>query len=247
MSDPLMFISVVRDQTMYDRCVRNNPNVNRHQLVRCDNSIENKGIPFRYNEFLNGYDFNKPAWFIFCHEDFECLEDISDRVGALDPRNLYGPIGAITKRKFGVYFQWCLLGEIIQSDKNITAPKPQGAKVQQGTPVDTFDCQCLIVHSDLIKQTNLRFDEQLSFDLYVEDFCIQAKEYHSIPSLIFPIKCHHQSDSTASARYHSQEAYLNGKYPHCCYTGTSSYAIGKPCLLHRLQNLLKQLLLRLST
>lgn len=238
-SDPIVLISVVRDFETYARCIRNNPNVNCHELVCLNNSVENKGIPFRYNEFLNGYDFTKPAWFIFCHEDFEVTENITDIFHLLPTDKLYGPIGVLTKLRFGVYYQWCLLGHIIGSNRKGEAVQEIGTPVPVGTPVETFDCQCLIVHSELIAKTKLRFDENLSFDLYIEDFCIQAKETHHLASVILPFKCHHWSDSLAVDRYYVQADYLSHKYPNCCYTGTSSHSIGTPGFLRRLSDHLK--------
>lgn len=240
MSDPLIFISVVRDLRMYERCLQNNPNVNLHRLVRCDNSIENKGIPVRYNEFLNGYDFNNPAWFIFCHEDFEPLENFSPKLEGLDPNKLYGPIGTLTKVYFGLFYKWRLIGTIIGSSRSGMNTNRLGTPAPTGTPVETFDCQCLLVHSSLIKRTGLRFDENLLFDLYLEDFCIQANENFSIGSYIFSFACHHWSDSLATPRYQEQEKYLNRKYPCCCYTGSCSFDIGHPNLIRRLNTLLKK-------
>ena len=51
-----------------------------------------------------------------------------------------------------------------------------GRRVKTGIKVQTFDCQCLIIHSSLINRYKLRFDENLTFDLYVEDFCANANE-----------------------------------------------------------------------
>ena len=53
--------------------------------------------------------------------------------------------------------------------------------------VDTVDCQCLIVHSDLIKKYHLRFDEHLQFHFYAEEFCIMASEKYNIPSYALSI------------------------------------------------------------
>ena len=70
------FISVVRDFDLYNRVIANNPNLGDAQKIAFDNREENRPIPARYNEFLDGYDYSKPAWFVFCHEDFEPLESL---------------------------------------------------------------------------------------------------------------------------------------------------------------------------
>lgn len=242
MSIPITLITVVRDTEMYESCIQRNPFVLHYALFPIDNRVENKGIPVRYNQFLDAYDFTRPSWFVFCHEDFEFKQNIDNLVEVLDKNTLYGPIGARTDIRFFVFYIWKLIGRIRESDKDGTNKRYVGYPAPTGTFVETFDCQCLIVHSDLIRDTGLRFDEALTFDLYVEDFCINAKENHSIPSRILAVECQHWSGGTVRERYYQQEAYLNRKYPHCCYTGTSSYSIGRPRAIRKLNEQLKTLI-----
>lgn len=70
----------------------------------------------------------------------------------------------------------------------------------------------IIVHSSLIKKYDLRFDETLSFDLYVEDFCIQAREKYGIVSKILPLKCQHYSYGNVSKRFYELLKYMRKKY-----------------------------------
>ncbi len=233
-------ISVIRDPSMYTRCLANNPHVNGYRLHAIDNQADNTYISIQYNRFLDAYDFAKPAWLIFCHEDFEIQEDLSPYFEIADQSCLYGPIGTWTKIYFGCFYLWKLAGVVNESRRDGTAPQRFGTFVKMGTPVETFDCQCLIVHSDLISRTGLRFDPQLSYDLYVEDFCIQANENHKIISRIMPFSCKHWSSSVAAERYYPQEQYLKDKYPNCCYTGTSSYDIGTPNKLRRCNAVVKR-------
>ena len=245
----VIIISVVRDHQMYDTCVRSNPFANCHTLCPLDNTRENKTIPVRYNEFLNGYDFSRPAWFVFCHEDFE-LKQHFDELDTLDKNVLYGPVGARSEFLFGLFAMWRLLGQITESNKDGSNARPVGRLVPTSTPVETFDGQCLIFHSDLIRETGLRFDEQLSFDLYGEDICICAKERHGIPSHIIALRCQHWSPGNPqAARYNQQLAHLNVKHKDCCYTGISSYDIGgKPGIRRyassRIKKFLRRILLR---
>jgi len=245
--EPLVIISVVRDYQMYNRCVAHNSHANMHTLHAIDNRSQNDHISILYNQFLDAYDYTKPAWLMFCHEDFELKQDVSPLLELLDKTVLYGPIGAKTSiRYFGMYYVWQLLGQITESNKDGSNPRLIGKPVPAGTPIETFDCQCLLVHSDLIKQTGLRFDDHLSFDLYVEDFCIQAKESFNIPSLILPFISQHWSSGKVNTRYYQQVRYLNAKYPTCCYTGTSSYSIGMPNRIRQINDLIKRLLRQLS-
>ena len=64
-----IFISMVRDFIMYNKCITNNEYCKNFLHICIDNNKENLGIPTRYNQFLDNYDYEKPAWFIFCHED----------------------------------------------------------------------------------------------------------------------------------------------------------------------------------
>lgn len=239
--DKTVFISVVRDYGMYRKCVSENPHTREARCVDFDNRERNEAIPVCYNRFLDGYDFSDPAWFVFCHEDFQPLEPLSDHLERADLNTLYGPIGVVTRHRWRVYCH----GEIEACSRQGGNPKRIGHKAPMGTPVETFDCQCLIVHSSCVARHKLRFDENLTFDLYVEDFCIAAKEKHGIESKILPVRCRHWSDSTApQMRYFPQKAYLREKYPDACYTGTCLYAIGggAPFLL-RMNILMKRIVL----
>jgi hypothetical protein len=237
-------VSVLRDTGMYHRCVEGNPHANQCVLHAIDNRRENAPVSVQYNRFLDAYDYSVPAWFVFCHEDFELLEPLDPYLAKADTASIYGPIGASTKIRLGVLHVWELVGSIVESAKDGSSVSRVGTPAAMGTPVETFDCLCLIVHSDLVLANRLRFDPRLSFDLYVEDFCIQAREQHQIPSRILPVACRHWSHGSVSERYREHEQYLKTKYPRCCYTGTSSYDIGTPGLVRRWNNRLKKLLKR---
>ena len=240
--DRVVCVSVVRDFAMYERCIGENRFLAGAVKHFIDNRGENSRISVCYNRFIDAYDFAIPAWFVFCHEDFEIKEKVYTRLNNIDRDTLWGPIGASTKVRLGVYHQWRLVGLIEQSDKDGANSFMLGNAVPIGTPVETFDCQCLIVHSSLVKKLGLRFDENLTFDLYVEDFCIAAAK-KGIRSRILPIKAHHWSGGSVQPRYAVQEAYINSKYPNDCFTGTSSWSLGgRPPLFRRLTIGLKKIL-----
>lgn len=237
-------ISVYRDAEMYHRCVGGNPHASSCVLHAIDNRHENAHVSVHYNRFLDAYDYAIPAWFVFCHEDFELLESVEPYLEKADPACLYGPIGASTQLRLGVLYVWTLVGSIVESAKDGSSVSRIGTPSAMGTPVETFDCLCLIVHSDLVLANSLRFDPELSFDLYVEDFCIQARERHRITSRILPVACRHWSHGSVGERYREHEQHLKRKYPTCCYTGTSSYDIGTPGLLRKWNSRIKKLLKR---
>ncbi len=223
----MIIVSVVRNFDMYNRLVKDNYFNQGAKFVYFDNTKENKGIPERYNNFLDSYDYTKPDWFIFCHEDWEIKENWQNRFASLDKDSLYGPVGAAGFRILNRKTLIAIYGRIINSNKDCSKIVMLGKCVKTGKEVQTFDCQCLIVHSDLIKKYNLRFDKNLSFDLYIEDFCANAKESFNIPSRIMQLYCQHYSFGSVQLRIYEQLNYLRDKYKNAklgyCSTVTGLY------------------------
>ena len=228
----MIFVSVVRDFAMYDRLVRNNPSNAGAEFVAFDNNAENKTIPVRYNSFLDSYDYSKEAWFVFCHEDFQFLEPIAPKLESLDKGTIYGVFGA-KLRVPGVGLQ-------IDSNKDGSDMSFRGAPVSGPTTVDTIDCACLIVHSSLVAKFGLRFDENLTYDLYTEDFVIAAKEQYGIDTKVLPIRSHHYSYGNVVQRFHDQLRYLNDKFATASrvYVTTTCYAIGNASGLQAVTDLI---------
>ncbi len=187
-------ISVVRDFSLYRRCLRENPKCGNMEFVALDNTVTNEPIPIRYNRFLDDCNDLGDSWLLFCHEDFEPWESIEKKIDelSLDEHALYGPIGCRRKGFAGFGMQvYC--GEIEECKREgVGEPWKVGRPIVAPVEVETFDCCCLLVHSALIRQHDLRFDEELQFDLYVEDFCAAARLHHGIKSYAIPFKaCHH--------------------------------------------------------
>lgn len=219
-------ISVVKDHNMYEFCqssMAKDKTVIQHFF---NNDKQNLPIPCRYNEFLNGYDYSQPAWFVFCHEDFEFQEPLEPLLSKLPTDALYGPIGCARKGIFPFRHQ-VFLGKITEQNRNGTGtPWQVGQSVPALTPVETFDCCCMIVHSSLVEKYHLRFDEELAFDLYVEDFCATARVKYGVLSRVLPFKATHHSGSKPTDRLYRHLPYLAKKYPDrdfcasCTYFGT---------------------------
>lgn len=208
MTEPVYIVSVVRNYDMYGRCVLDNPYCKGLKAVALDNREENLSISVRYNQFLDSC--TEPAWIIFCHEDWALGCDILPLLQELDKGSLYGPIG--------VWIRECRNSDFLEvRGRTVDGPK-DGSKafVYRGMSldgkVDTFDCQCLIVHNSLVREKGLRFDERLSFDLYVEDFCVSAFENYGIESRILPLECRHYSLGTIGQRFYDSLSYLREKY-----------------------------------
>lgn len=226
---PLM-VSVVRDKVMYGKCIADNPYCSGCELLVLDNGVNNEFIPVLYNRVLDALNDGNPRWIVLCHEDFRPLEDVADLLARADQSHVYGPIGGLlTARRSwvpGGVWEGVAFGEIVESEKDGTGARTYGAKVPINTVVETVDCQCLIVHSTLVKKFDLRFDERLSFDLYTEDFCLGAFLNHGIQTAILPMKCQHFSRGKILPRFFEQKAYLDQKYPKAEAFGCVGYTIG---------------------
>lgn len=201
-------VSVVRDKDMYSRCVKDNHFLEGCRIVAVDNRSENLPVTRRYNDYLDALD--RDEWIVFCHEDWEALEPLLPLVEGLDPSYLYGPIGVFVEEKTREDVM-IVRGGILQSRKNGCRLSTIRGKDPEGR-VDTFDCQCLIVHSSLVRMHHLRFDEHLCFDMYVEDFCVSAYEEAGIESRAVSISCHHHSEGSIAETFREALGYVRRKW-----------------------------------
>jgi hypothetical protein len=227
----ICFISVCRDFELYKKFFEDNSNTNSYVLNQIDNRQENLGIPKRYNQFLDQYNYLQETWFVFCHEDF-LLQDtkLKSKLEHLDKGCFWGPIGSALEYKELNFArlktlmpQRRLLGNILQKDKDGSNSLSIGKLIDSASEVSTFDCCCLIVHSSLIQKHSLRFDEKLTFDLYVEDFCANGLLEHKIKSFALQIDCEHWSYGNIGPRYLQSLEYLNQKYSGNLFAGSCSF------------------------
>lgn len=223
----VIFVSVVRDYDMYDKCVGQNKFCRNVRLNPIDNRVENKGISQRYNEFLDDYEYSREAWFVFCHEDWQILEEPEKKLQGLDKNCLYGCIG-VRYEESTPNDLIHPVGRIVQCDKTGKNRIVVGRQVCIGGEfADTVDCQCLIVHSSLIQRHKLRFDENLTFDFYVEEFCINASERYDVKLKVIPLKCVHYSGGNITERFYNSVKYVQEKYKTIskCYASTVAHTV----------------------
>ncbi len=220
-------VSVVRNRAMYGRCLKGNPHLAGCKLVACDNEKENLPIPVHYNRFLNSWDYSCPAWFVFCHEDFDMHENLAKRLGGLDRSFIHGPCGARQRKFFGMIAVCEIAGRIEETDKNFMHGYWVGTARPDGTILDTLDCMCMAVHSTLVEKFHLRFDERMFFDLYAEDFCAAAQASFGVKTRLVNLNCsHHTRRSGFPSSYAESLAILETKYPDRSFCGTCSYIGG---------------------
>ena len=208
MSEKVYMVSVVRDFEMYGNCILDNPLCRSLNIVTIDNREENLGIPLRYNCILDTLE--EDGWIVFCHEDWMPECDLQSILSGLDKDCLYGPIGVFVEERRNRDFIF-MHGEAKNCGKDGKSFKTIYG-VETCARVDCFDCQCLIVHSSLVKRYSLRFDENLLFDMYVEDFCVNAYEKYGVISRTIKIECTHFSRGSINARFHSSLDYVREKY-----------------------------------
>lgn len=233
----IVFINVINDFELYQQYIVDNKFLKTKsciQYVCFDNTKKNVFISKRYNEFLNNYDYSKDSWFVFCHPDWEIMEDIEPILEKLDKNNIYGPIGAVGNYNNIIKNKYLRLpkGYCIEMTRSGSEKREIHNSEQSGTDniADTLDCQAMFVHSSLIKKYNLNFDENLEWDLYVEDFCINARVKHDIKTQVVKIECCHHSDAgfkEPPQSYWNMLEYVNKKYPDKIFAGTISPIGGK--------------------
>jgi glycosyltransferase involved in cell wall biosynthesis len=221
------FITVVNDFELYKKLIVNNYFVITNPNIECiyfDNTKENKFISKRYNQFINRYDYSREAWFVFCHTDWEILENIVLKIEKLDKNKIYGPVGG-RLGEVGEWYSRIPTGFCYEKRRDGTEKKISGnPKSTTYDMTDTLDCQVIIMHSSLIYNYNLRFDEIFEFDLYVEDFCISAKEKYGIETNILRLYCCHWSNAgythERTSSFKRMLSYINGKYKTKSYNST---------------------------
>jgi hypothetical protein len=224
MTEAVQIITVVSKFEIFEEMIGKNPFMNRYPIQVYDNTVENLGIPKRYNDFIDrAMDDN--AWLIYCHQDFGFSEDPYRCIKDLDKNGIYGPIGAARKRGLFIrqgkitFSKKVLLGQILQA-RNDDNYFPHGIHLDRPRLVDTVDCCCLIVHSSLILKCDLRFDERLGFHLYAEDFSLNALRTCGARTRAVQMAAHHMSFGDTSRDFHSSLEYLKAKYRGLNFVGT---------------------------
>ena len=219
------FVSVVNNFEIYDNLFNKNEFVNKHNLIHYNNMEENLPIPVRYNDYIQN-KMETGSWVVFCHQDFEFHEDIAPKLESLDKNSIYGPIGSswkknlvfflrlegikIRKFRLKIIKKQTLRGQIFEdwdNEKVLVGNKAKNLEI-----VDTLDCCCFIAHSNLIDKMNFRFDENLKWHFYSENFSLTAKLNHQIDTKILNFNASHFSRGTYDISFYYHKDYLMKKF-----------------------------------
>lgn len=220
-------VSVYIRPEMYAQFFTNNPVVQPYHLIGIDNQADNLGLPARYNQAIAEH-LDQNCWLFFVHEDFEIKGGL-EGIAALDPGCVYGTFGIDLVNGAPVPY-----GRHTCSDKDGGNAVEVGVALKQPHTVQTLDCQSVLVHSTLLaRHPGLRFDENLTFDLYAEDFAMLAREREGIEVCVFPLTFQHYSHGKITERYHSGLKYLAEKYPESAVPGSCSFIGGRAHELER--------------
>lgn len=225
--DWLQIHVVYINEMIYRSFFAHNSNLIRYKVQGMDNRPLNLGLPEIYNRVIDE-NLDKDVWLFFVHEDYEIKCDL-DHIAGLSPDVVYGSFGTRLQGDHPV--GW---GMHLCSNKDGSEPMSVGIEVAEPATVDVLDCQSVLVHTSLLRRfPALRFDEKLTFDLYAEDFCINAARRHGVEIKVFPLQFQHYSHGKVTERYYQGLRYLAEKYPDVGVAGPCSYIGGRTAELEK--------------
>lgn len=217
----LNILTVFRNEHMFNNFFLLNTGILRYKITGIDNREINLGLPRIYNDAIEKY-LQNDTWLFFVHEDFE-IKGALDHIFDLDPHAVYGSFGIKMEKDIPVGF-----------GKHICSNKDGSNAVEVGIPVEdefievqSLDCQSILLHTEFLRNhPELRFDENLTFDLYAEDLCIRAGCDLGLSVRVFPLEFQHYSHGKITERYHSGLKYIENKYPNYGIPGSCSFIGG---------------------
>ncbi|WP_120633348.1 hypothetical protein [Ruegeria sp. EL01] len=225
--DPLQIFVPYVNEKMATDFFQKNSNLSGQSIHLIDNRERAAGLPQIYNEIIEKR-LEEDAWLFFVHEDFEVQGELFSTEN-LAKEAVYGTFGVKMDGHEPNAF-----GQHRCSEKNGLKVLSVGLPVTALTWVETLDCVAVLLHTQLLRdRPGLRFDENLTFDLYAEDLCINAQENFGIPVLVVPLEFQHYSKGFVTDRYWRGIKYLGDKYPDVGVPGSCSFIGGKATELEK--------------
>ncbi len=182
------------------------------------------------------------SWVVFCHQDFGFREDPSSILNRQETDCIYGIRGVKKRNRRQLKFRRILgvlpvpflkmrvvaLGRILQgyepdrykraASKKVVCDDGRwfyvsGRFLKRPEEVDTIDCCCIMIHSALLREQELFFDEKLTWHCYAEEFCLNARYNKGIKTKALQIEAKHLSRGNAQTEeFRASFLYLKEKY-----------------------------------
>jgi hypothetical protein len=223
----IKFFCASNDPEMLVQNIIKNQYVNQHSIEIEFDHNRGKGLPERYNEFIDR-NLDSDAWLVFIHDDVELLEPLN--LDNLPKDIIYGLCGAKKINGKGE-----IVGQILARDPRIN----NGQDVTLGTNagryeiVPTFDPLCIIINSELANEkfsfdlgwrvAIAIFDENLGYHLHSEEMSINAKKNYGVQSAVVQTKCRHYSWGTKTPEYYAALEYIKRKHGLKRFIGTCEH------------------------
>jgi len=223
-------VCVFNNPGVFDKVVKDNVHLKNCTIFKYDNTKVNIAITKHYNNFIKeNIDETSDFWCLFIHQDFGMMEDIDVITSKLNKKHIYGAVGYKTykgiffgrkdryksfgiKSHFGISTRTMILwGQILQGNNDFNFVTI-GRKAFFPKTVDAIDCCCIMLHSSLINKYKLRFDENLKFHMYVEEFCYKARKQYKIKVKVVQMKCFHMGSGSYNEEFANSAQYLKDKF-----------------------------------
>lgn len=231
-------VCVMNKPEMYKTFFTDNPHCKEGcHLVCYDNCTDNQPIPVRYNDFL---DHALPAegWVAFCHQDFRLDEDIRPKLLALPKDCIYGVVGTKTlakkaftckirackllKASFGTDLYTEYVGRIKWLRKDGSIKELHRPAAEPAETVDTLEPCLVLLHTDLIRKYQLRFDPFFDFHIYAEELSVRARLLYGVQSKVFNLQGLHYSKGFKDENFYNKYIALVRKYPNELFSTLSA-------------------------
>lgn len=212
----VFFVCACNSPAVFERHAARSVGVQASDIHRFDNCADNRPVPVRYNQFIDGLTDADHGWVAFAHNDFAFLEDPRPWLARVSRDAFYGVIGAavVSRPRAGsapACEAYVVRGQVACSPQ-FFAPGLFGAPVAEPVPVATVDCCCIMIHTDLIRRNGLRFDESFEWHQYSEELSLRARREWGIETVVLPVRSGHYGMGGIDERFRRCADRLKAEY-----------------------------------